>query len=672
MNWIVLIAGIINLIFAYLVFYKGPSTYFKYYFSVFIFLATAWIFSNFALIMLPSYFWLRITYTLGAMVVVAAFVWVIGFNDEQKPLPLLFLIASYGIGLVFAGLCYINNIFMNNIAIEASVVRVVYGRFFPIYSIFTIGVMLFLLVRTFQYAITFKGGKRTQARYIFLGLLGYILTTTFGTLILPLFGWSQFSFLDSPSSLFFIGFTTYAITKHHLMDISVIISRAVAEILAIVFHGAIYLLLVWLYINLFSTEISPLFIVITTIYGIIVGQTHQSLRLFFQTTAEKVFVKGKYNYYKAIADASAKVGEKLSLSHILKILYSTFDNTIEIHNSRVFLPEFFTDPEKESLHYVVFDKTNCLPTKDGEQVDANSDFVVGLIDKRKLTPYSPFKDTELIIPCLLENRLIGFFALGKKLSEDRYTDEDLHLLEVLASQAAVTLDHTRSYEKIALDLQAAEHQMERSQRLASIGTLTAGVTHEIRNPLTVIRAETERLANQARDQQYLIEFKDLLLKHITRIESVVQKMLGMAKETTKQETDVNLNEQIDSVLSFFRLQGITLSKDLGQINALKADPQDIQELLVNLIQNAIDAMPNGGSITIKTYMQNNRISVDITDTGKGIPAEIREKIFDPFYSTRHEGIGLGLSIVYRIVRQYGGDIKVISEVGKGSTFKLLF
>jgi signal transduction histidine kinase len=278
----------------------------------------------------------------------------------------------------------------------------------------------------------------------------------------------------------------------------------------------------------------------------------------------------------------------------------------------------------------------------------------------------------LVVPCLLEDRLIAFFALGPKLSEDPYTDEDLRMLKTLANQVAITLDHTRSYEKIKADLEVAEIQLERSERLASLGTLTAGVTHEIRNPLTVIRAETERLANQERDLEYLKQFRSLVVKHIDRISGIVQRMLQLAKEKEKQEVDVRLDEMIETTLQFFTISRLSVKTDLQPVPPIKGDPEALQEVFVNLIQNALDAMGDKGELALRTYKDDGHVVAEVSDTGKGIPEEIREKIFDPFYSTRHEGVGLGLSIVHRIVREHGGSIKVESQVGKGTTFKLQF
>jgi len=464
----------------------------------------------------------------------------------------------------------------------------------------------------------------------------------------------------------------YAITKHHLMDISVVISRAVAEILTILFQGGIYLGLSWLYLTYGSGRIDWPFLTWTIIYGILVGQTYQGTRLFIQTTADKVFIRGRYDYYKSLSDASSHVGEKLSLPDILKVLYDTFHEVVEISNPRVFLPEYFTEMEKTSNRYLVYDKKTFLPDTAGGEVRINNPLIKELISKREPLQDVKELDAALLVPCLLEDRLIGFFALGRKLSEDPYTDEDMRLLKILANQAAITLDHTRSYEKIKADLEIMERQLERSQRLASLGTLTAGVTHEIRNPLTVIRIETERLAMEARDLEYLKQHRDLLLKHIDRISGIVNRMLGLAKDKPKQQTVLNINELLESTLQLFPISKITVKRNLLAVPEIKGDAEALQEAFVNLIQNAIDAMPEGGTLTLRTYLEDNRVAVEIQDTGKGIPEEIREKIFDPFYSTRHEGVGLGLSIAYRIIREHGGDIRVTSEVGKGSIFKILF
>ncbi len=474
------------------------------------------------------------------------------------------------------------------------------------------------------------------------------------------------------SALLFIGFIAYAITKHRLMDISVIISRTLAEIFTLSYFGGIYIFLLYIYRTYASAQIDLRFIFWNLLYGFVLAQVYQNVRLFFQTSADKLILRGKYDYYKSLAEASSRVCEQLSLEHILHVLYDTFHEVVEISNPKVFLPDNFSEPRKTSTHYIVYDRKTLKPKLSDQKIKIDAPLIKELISKREAIQNVKELNAALVVPCILEDRLIAFFALGKKLSEDPYTIEDLRLLEALGSQTAVELDHSKSYEKIKAELEAAIKELERSQRLAAIGTLTAGVTHEIRNPLTVIRAETERLPNQPRDQEYLKNFKELCLKHITRIEGIVMRMLKLAKEKPREEKDVDLNKEIEDVISFIKFDGIKLKKELGPLSPIKGDPEELEQVFVNLIQNAMEAMGKKGLLTIKSYRENNKNIIEISDTGKGIPSDIMENIFDPFYSTRHEGTGLGLSIAYRIIREHKGEIKVNSEKGKGTTFRIIF
>ncbi|OGC04805.1 hypothetical protein A2276_02440 [candidate division WOR-1 bacterium RIFOXYA12_FULL_43_27] len=464
-------------------------------------------------------------------------------------------------------------------------------------------------------------------------------------------------------------FMAISITKHRLMDLSVIISRTAAEILAILFQGIIYLSMVWLYQNYVSNQIDSLFITLTVIYGIWVGQTHQVLRLKIQTTTDKAILRGKYDYYKELSLASIKVGEDLSLSSILKVLYATFYETVQINNPRIFLPNNFTTP-MDSKKYVVYSRENFTPIKDGEEISMEEKLIEELTKKRGHLLNEKDHDRNLIVPCLLENRLIAMFILGPKLSQDPYTDEDIQLLEVLASQVAIALDHTRSYEKIKDDLEATQMQLERSQRLASLGTLTAGVTHEIRNPLTVIRLETLKLPSKPRDVDDLKQRSDLIVKYVDRIELIVEKMLHLSRFKAPVKTKVDLNSVVEETFPFFSTSSAKITKELQPVPKIDGDPEELERVLINLIQNAEYAKAK--KITIKTFVEKNKIHLEVSDNGKGIPKENISKIFDPFFSSRHEGTGLGLSIAYRIIREHGGTITVDSEEDKGTTFKIEF
>ncbi|MBM3256681.1 MAG: histidine kinase, partial [Candidatus Moranbacteria bacterium] len=168
------------------------------------------------------------------------------------------------------------------------------------------------------------------------------------------------------------------------------------------------------------------------------------------------------------------------------------------------------------------------------------------------------------------------------------------------------------------------------------------------------------------------DVQKIVVGNVDRIESIVMRMLGLAKEKPRQKSPVNINDVIETTLPLFNAGKTVIKKNLEPIKKIQGDKEELQEVFINLLQNAVEAMPDGGEIVLRTRVENERIVVEVSDTGKGIPEDLREKIFDPFFSSRHEGTRLGLSIVYRIVREHGGEIKVESQVGKGTAVRMTF
>jgi signal transduction histidine kinase len=662
---------ITSIITAAFVYFKNPKREVNIVWGLFCLSVAAWAFGLFMAFLTPNsgvtLFWSRFL-NLSAIFIPIFFIHFVyaflGTTEVRKR----FLISFYVITFVYflAALLFPSQ-FVSGVSPKAPFLYYPDAGwlyfFFPIlYSIITI----FGIVDLFAAYRRAGGQRRNQINYLFWGMaVGFVSGATtfpyvFDINIYPFGTWGV---------IFYVLMVAYAITKLRLLDISIVISRAVAEVVTIIYLATIYLVMIWLYRTYVSILIDIPFIVGTMLFGILVGQIHQKTRISVQTSADKLFLRGKYDYYTELSDASAKVVEKLSLTSILGILYETFQDVIEVANPLIYLTDNFADPKKESNRYLHYDKD---ANKLDKAISLDDALITELISKRSIIIDHHNLRRELVIPCLLEGRLISFFVLPRKISEDHYTDEDIRLLKVLASQAAVALDHTRSYKKIKRELELIERQLFRSQSLASLGTLTAGVTHEIRNPLAIIRAETERLANKPRDLEYLHKYQILLLKYIDRIEGIIQRMLGLAKEREREEKDVNLNDVINNAMQLINFNGVELKKEYGEIHSVKGVPEELEEVFINLIQNAIESMQGRGIITIKTYPVEARVVVMISDTGKGIPDDIQAKIFDPFFSTRHEGVGLGLSIAYRIIREHGGDIEIDSKVGKGTTFKLEF
>jgi two-component system NtrC family sensor kinase len=229
----------------------------------------------------------------------------------------------------------------------------------------------------------------------------------------------------------------------------------------------------------------------------------------------------------------------------------------------------------------------------------------------------------------------------------------------------------------AEEMKKIQAQMFRSEKLASLGKLAAGVAHEINNPLTGILTNSSLLLEDLEPGDPRREDVDVMVKETMRCREIVKRLLDFAKQTKPQKRLASLNTLLENIILLVRNQtsfrNVTIEKALGEgIPDLLVDPDQIQQVFINIILNAAEAMTKGGSLSIKSALTPDRqsIVVSFADTGPGIPEAMREKIFDPFYTTKEHGTGLGLSISYGIVEQHGGTIIVDSIVGRGSTFTI--
>ena len=223
-----------------------------------------------------------------------------------------------------------------------------------------------------------------------------------------------------------------------------------------------------------------------------------------------------------------------------------------------------------------------------------------------------------------------------------------------------------------------EKYLAQTEKLASIGQLASGVAHEINNPLGVIRCYSNLISKGNQTSSQVLEDVAVIQKHTDQCKSVIEALLNFARVSEPQKSHTDMRHCIDEVLSVIEPQmqkdGITIRKRFeGEIPRLVVDASKIQQVLMNLLLNAQQAMPKGGRITVQTFLQKDMLAVDIRDTGIGIPEKHIDRIFDPFFTTKEagQGTGLGLSVSYGIIKQHGGKIEAFSSLSKGSTFRIL-
>jgi len=224
------------------------------------------------------------------------------------------------------------------------------------------------------------------------------------------------------------------------------------------------------------------------------------------------------------------------------------------------------------------------------------------------------------------------------------------------------------------EVKALTDQLIRADRLAAMGELTAGVAHEVRNPLGIIRASVQLVEDSRGDSKRINEATGIIKQEIDRLDRVIKALLDFGRPSEPTLRPTNVEDVVSDVVMFTRRFAGQASVELetefaSGLPLVSADADQLKQVLVNLVSNAVQAMEQtGGLIKVRVWDDDGFVFMSIRDTGPGIPAEDLRRVFDPFYSTRDAGTGLGLTIVHRIIDQHGGRIEVESELDAGTTF----
>ena len=224
------------------------------------------------------------------------------------------------------------------------------------------------------------------------------------------------------------------------------------------------------------------------------------------------------------------------------------------------------------------------------------------------------------------------------------------------------------------EIKALTEQLIRADRLAAMGELTAGVAHEVRNPLGIIRASVQLMEDTQADPDRAREAATVIKQEIDRLDKVIKALLDFGRPSTPTMMRVDVADVLSEVVLFTRKFASRGDVEIEEhydpdVPLVMADPDQLKQVFVNLISNAVQAMEGeGGSLTVSTGSDDGFVFVRFVDTGPGIPPDTLGKVFDPFYSTRDAGTGLGLTIVHRIVDEHDGHIEVASDLGQGTAF----
>ncbi len=322
------------------------------------------------------------------------------------------------------------------------------------------------------------------------------------------------------------------------------------------------------------------------------------------------------------------------------------------------------------------------------------------------------------VPMVAKGKVVGLIVVDNKFNRKPITEEDLEFLSVFATQAGLAVESARVYarlEEASHEVQRSHHQLLHHERLAALGEMAAHVVHEIRNPLVSIGGFARRLVRRLLDREPEGQYARIIAREVERLERIVRDVQGLARELrpARVETDLHTLLQDCTVLFAERIskQGVELRMELTErASVLSLDPVQVKQAVVNLVANALEAMPAGGTLTIATRTVREAggppvesstgppggaepagaegwtargidrppgrppgeewVEISVGDTGGGIPEAILGEVFNPFFTTKEAGTGLGLTLVRRIARAHGGEVRVENRPGHGVTFRM--
>jgi signal transduction histidine kinase len=310
-------------------------------------------------------------------------------------------------------------------------------------------------------------------------------------------------------------------------------------------------------------------------------------------------------------------------------------------------------------------------------------------------------EVELLVPILYGVDLLGVIAIGRKISGDRLVGDDRTLLRTLANQSSIAIENAKAFDEIAklnetlearvevrtAELRDTQAQLVQAEKMKSLGQLVAGVAHELNNPIGFVHANLQLLDEYIRKLSAIQEIggdttrvREAITKLLSRsregterVKKIVQDLRTFSRMDDAELQDADLHEEIDRTLGLTEPRfknGVEVERDYGDIPRVRCYAGQLNQVFLNLLMNACDAMKDHGHIRIRTRPGPLGVRIEIADDGPGISEEVKSRIFDPFFTTKPvgEGTGLGLSLSHGIIERHGGVIQVESQPGEGTNF----
>jgi signal transduction histidine kinase len=561
------------------------------------------------------------------------------------------------------------------------------------------------------YARMRRAASRTERARLFYLWVGAALCVglSFGELLIRLAGWPPPPFANVAMTIY-LYFLSQTILRHRLLDLNELLGKIV--VLASV--GVVLALIYGVLVRWTGGASTGLFLFNTMVASFVILILFEPLKAKVEEKVLAIFFAERFQFVQALAALRQRMAGIIDVRELGQVVLDGLYETRRVTHASIYL---LAD---DGLGYrrlecrgpaptPYIDAATVRPLVQSAQVGQKAQ-LVELVERRlaELRQLLPETDTEtsaladertrlseigaamaamragVTIPLIASQRVVGFLCLLDDRVPEAFASDELAAMLEIGEQAAITIENSRLYEK-----------MKERDRLAALGEMAAGLAHEIRNPLGAIKGAAQYL-DPSGMQPGDAEILNIIVEEVNRLDGVVAQFLDYSRPFPNassgkfQSTDLNdvLWKTIKLIENDLH-KNVAVELDLTPgLPAVNADAEQIKQVFINLALNAVQAMPDGGRLTVRTRRPHapvelglsestprysaDQIEVRFADTGAGIPEDALDRIFIPFYTTKTKGTGLGLAISQRIVKGHGGTIDVQSRVGEGTEFVLRF
>jgi len=575
------------------------------------------------------------------------------------------------------------------------------GFLYPIFILFFLGGLLYGLYYLHRAYIKSSGGKRNQLKYMFLGI-------SVGAIAAAIFFLTQITDKILPIhyiiEIGYVSIIAYAILRYRLMEINIALTRAG---IFVVVYTLVLGIPFWIGFKFLGQGLWIIPVSVTAFLATL----GPFIYLYVDRKAEERLLKEQKRYQESLKQASIGMTRIRDLKRLLDLITHIVTKTVRISFAAIYLHSAETN---EYVLQVSRDKGRVPIPK----LASDNPLITWITAKRDPLIYEEIKrlmedinDTvyrnleenmrlltaSVIIPSFLEDKFIGFFVLGEKLSGQIYTLEDLNVFQILASQAALAIENAQFYE----EAKEMQEQIAQAEKMATVGTMADGLSHQINNrfyALSLIAGDTIDTIKLTDTSKCTPEVKEMIgqINHaLERIQVNVMQggevVRGILKYTRKGDEGfeaLTLDQVIDGTLDM-----VQYKIKLSEIDIVRNYPKDtpkikgnlvqLQEAFFNFIDNAYDSIVERrdilkeegyrGKITVSAQPQpDGKLEIVVQDNGMGMKDSSRKRVFTPFFTTKassHKGTGLGLYVIKRIIEENNqGKISFASEYGQGTSF----